>query len=168
MEVIISVIENQPGETIARHIHHGEEAFYVLQGATLETADGKQITLPAGASAINPRDVAHAGLKVLGTTPFKYLAVHIVDKGASFTTILRNSESPRPPRLAFGALPLPVPRPQRVWFCPGWRGNEKKRFHQSPWWRSRCLAAFRAGAANGNAGHRISGRRRPEQRGAAP
>ncbi|MFY9785429.1 MAG: cupin domain-containing protein [Pseudolabrys sp.] len=82
MEVIISVIENQPGETIARHIHHGEEAFYVLQGATLETADGKQITLPAGASAINPRDVAHAGLKVLGTTPFKYLAVHIVDKGA--------------------------------------------------------------------------------------
>ena len=82
MEVIISVIENQPGETIARHIHHGEEAFYVLQGATLETADGKQITLPAGAGAINPRDVAHAGLKVLGTTPFKYLAVHIVDKGA--------------------------------------------------------------------------------------
>ena len=53
MEVIISVIENQPGETIERHIHHGEEAFYVLQGATLETADGKQITLPAGASAIN-------------------------------------------------------------------------------------------------------------------
>jgi len=33
MEVIISVIENQPGETIERHIHHGEEAFYVLQGA---------------------------------------------------------------------------------------------------------------------------------------
>jgi quercetin dioxygenase-like cupin family protein len=82
MEVVISVIENQPGETIARHIHHGEEAFYVLQGATLETADGKQITLPTGASAINHRDVPHAGLKVLGNTPFKYLAVHIVDKGA--------------------------------------------------------------------------------------
>jgi len=82
MEVIISVIENQPGETIEPHIHHGEEAFYVLQGATLETADGKQITLPAGASAINRRDVPHAGLKVLGNAPFKYLAVHIVDKGA--------------------------------------------------------------------------------------
>jgi quercetin dioxygenase-like cupin family protein len=82
MEVIISVVENQPGETIARHIHHGEEAFYVLQGATLETSDGKQITLPAGAAAINPRDVPHAGLKVLGNTPFKYLAVHVVDKGA--------------------------------------------------------------------------------------
>lgn len=82
MEVIISVIEAQPGETLARHIHHGEEAFYVLQGATFETADGKQITLPTGAAAINHRDVPHAGLKVTGNTPFKYLAVHVVDKGA--------------------------------------------------------------------------------------
>jgi quercetin dioxygenase-like cupin family protein len=82
MEVIISVIEAQPGEILARHIHHGEEAFYVLQGATLETPDGKQITLATGAAAINHRDVPHAGLKVLGNTPFKYLAVHVVDKGA--------------------------------------------------------------------------------------
>jgi uncharacterized cupin superfamily protein len=82
MEVIISVIENQPGETIARHIHHGEEAFYVLQGATLETADGKQsLCRPAQAPSI-PVTLRNAGLKVLGTTPFKYLAVHIVDKGA--------------------------------------------------------------------------------------
>ena len=69
MEVIMSVIETQVGETISRHIHHGEEAFYVLQGATLETADGKQIKLAAGAAAINPRDVAHGGLKVVGDTP---------------------------------------------------------------------------------------------------
>jgi quercetin dioxygenase-like cupin family protein len=82
MEVVISVIEAQPGEILARHIHHGEEAFYVLQGATLETQDGKQINLPTGAAAINHRDVPHAGLKVLGDTPLKYLAVHIVDKGA--------------------------------------------------------------------------------------
>jgi quercetin dioxygenase-like cupin family protein len=81
MEVIISVIEAQPGELLARHIHHGEEAFYVLQGATFETADGKQITLPTGAAAINHRDVPHGGLKVVGDTPFKYLAVHVVDKG---------------------------------------------------------------------------------------
>jgi quercetin dioxygenase-like cupin family protein len=60
MEVIMSVVETKPGETISRHIHHGEEAFYVLQGATLETADGKQIKLAAGAAAINPRDVRMA------------------------------------------------------------------------------------------------------------
>jgi len=82
MEVIISVVEAQPGELLVRHIHHGEEAFYVLQGATFETADGKQITLPTGAAAINHRDVPHAGLKVIGDTPFKYLAVPFVDKGA--------------------------------------------------------------------------------------
>ena len=81
MEVIISVIEAQPGELLARHIHHGEEAFYVLQGATFETPDGKQIKLPTGAAAINHRDVPHGGLKVVGDTPFKYVAVHVVDKG---------------------------------------------------------------------------------------
>ncbi len=82
MEVIISVVETQPGETISRHIHHGEEAFYVLQGATLETSDGKQVNLATGAAAINARDVPHGGLKVVGNTPLKYVAVHVVDKGA--------------------------------------------------------------------------------------
>ena len=81
MEMIISVVEYQPGEILPRHIHHGEEAFYVLQGATLETPDGKQINLPTGSSAINHRDVPHSGAKVIGGTPFKYLAVHVVDKG---------------------------------------------------------------------------------------
>jgi quercetin dioxygenase-like cupin family protein len=32
MEVILSTGEYKPGETITRHIHHGEEAFYVLEG----------------------------------------------------------------------------------------------------------------------------------------
>jgi quercetin dioxygenase-like cupin family protein len=82
MEIIISVVEFQPGETLARHIHHGEEAFYALQGATLETPDGKQIKVQPGAAAIFPRDVPHSGGKVVGDTPFKYLAVHVVDKGA--------------------------------------------------------------------------------------
>jgi quercetin dioxygenase-like cupin family protein len=82
MEVIISVIEAQPGELLARHIHHGEEAFYVLQGATLETPDGKEIKVATGAAGINHRNVPHVGLKVVGDTAFKYLAVHVVDKGA--------------------------------------------------------------------------------------
>jgi quercetin dioxygenase-like cupin family protein len=81
MEVVISVVENKPGDVIPRHIHHGEEAFYVLQGATLENADGKQIKLATGIAAVNARDVPHAGLKVVGDMPFKYLAVHVVDKG---------------------------------------------------------------------------------------
>ena len=82
MEVVISVIEYKPGETLDRHIHHGEEAFYVLQAATLQTPDGKELKLPAGAAAINARDVPHGGAKIVGDAPFKYIAVHIVDKSA--------------------------------------------------------------------------------------
>ena len=37
MEVVLSVTQYWPSDFIARHIHHGEEAFYVIQGATFET-----------------------------------------------------------------------------------------------------------------------------------
>jgi quercetin dioxygenase-like cupin family protein len=82
MEVILSTAEYKPGETIPRHIHHGEEAFYVLEGATVETADGKQIELKTGSGSINLRDVPHAGFKVVGDKSLKLVTVHIVDKGA--------------------------------------------------------------------------------------
>jgi quercetin dioxygenase-like cupin family protein len=81
MEVILSTAEYKPGEFIPRHIHHGVEAFYVVQGATVETPDGKQIQLPTGAGNMNLRDVPHAGFKVVGDMPLKLVTVHIVDKG---------------------------------------------------------------------------------------
>jgi quercetin dioxygenase-like cupin family protein len=82
MEVIISTAEYKPGEIVPRHIHHGEEAVYVLQGATVETPDGKRITMTTGAGSINVRDIPHAGFKVVGDTALKLVTVHIVDKGA--------------------------------------------------------------------------------------
>ncbi len=82
MEVIVSTTEYKPGEAIPLHIHHGEEAFYVIQGATVQTPDGKQIKLATGASGVNARDVPHAGIKVVGDTPLTLLTVHIVDKGS--------------------------------------------------------------------------------------
>ena len=81
MEVVISISETKPGEMIPRHIHHGEEAFYVLEGATAELPDGKQISLTTGNAAINVRDVPHAGFKIVGDKTLKLLTVHIVDKG---------------------------------------------------------------------------------------
>lgn len=81
MEIVVSVSETKPGETLARHIHHGEEALYILEGATAELPDGKQITLPTGNAAINVRDVPHAGFKIVGDKTLKLLTVHIVDKG---------------------------------------------------------------------------------------
>jgi quercetin dioxygenase-like cupin family protein len=41
MEVIVSISETKPGETLPRHIHHGEEAYYALEDATIELPDGK-------------------------------------------------------------------------------------------------------------------------------
>jgi quercetin dioxygenase-like cupin family protein len=81
MEVILSVAEYKPGDFIARHIHHGVEAFYVIQGATVETPDGKQIKLATGMGSMNLRDVPHAGFKVVGDTSLKIVTVHVVDKG---------------------------------------------------------------------------------------
>jgi quercetin dioxygenase-like cupin family protein len=82
MEIIISTAEYPPGEFLPRHIHHGEEALYVLQGGTVETPDGKQIQLVTGSAGINARDIPHAGFKVVGDKPLKLITVHIVDKGA--------------------------------------------------------------------------------------
>jgi quercetin dioxygenase-like cupin family protein len=81
LEVILSTGEYKPGDMIPRHIHHGEEAFYVIEGATVETPDGKQITLQTGSGGINLRNVAHAGFKVVGDKTLKLVTVHIVDKG---------------------------------------------------------------------------------------
>jgi quercetin dioxygenase-like cupin family protein len=81
MEVVVSISETKPGETLPRHIHHGEEAYYALEDATIELPDGKQVTLPTGSVGITVRDVAHAGVKVVGDKPLRLLTVHIVDKG---------------------------------------------------------------------------------------
>jgi quercetin dioxygenase-like cupin family protein len=81
MEVVISTAEYQPGDFVPRHIHHGEEAFYVLQGATVEMPDGKQIKLVTGTGSINLRNVPHAGFKIVGDTALKLVTVHVVDKG---------------------------------------------------------------------------------------
>lgn len=81
MEVILSVSEYKPGDFIARHIHHGVEAFYVIQGATVETPDGKQIKLATGTGSENLREVPHGGFKIVGDTSLKLVTVHVVDKG---------------------------------------------------------------------------------------
>jgi quercetin dioxygenase-like cupin family protein len=81
MEIIVSIVEVKPGDTLARHTHHGEESVYVLEGAALQLPDGKERPFPTGAAVINARDVPHAGFKVAGDKVLKMLTVHIVDKG---------------------------------------------------------------------------------------
>jgi quercetin dioxygenase-like cupin family protein len=89
MDIIVTVLEVPPGESLAKHIHPGEEVVYVLEGATLELPDGKQVQFPAGGATINARDVPHAGVKVVGDKTLKMLNVHIVDKGKPVTEFVK-------------------------------------------------------------------------------
>ena len=79
MEIVISVLEAPPGSSIDRHTHPGEEAVYVLQGATLQWPE--EVPRPTGEAGIIVRYVPHAGYKVVGDKSLKLLTVHIVDKG---------------------------------------------------------------------------------------
>ncbi len=81
MEVIASVAEYRPGDSLALHSHHGVEAAYVLQGASVQYTGKAPVTLPTGAAVLNLRDVPHAGFTVVGGMSLKLFTVHIVDKG---------------------------------------------------------------------------------------
>jgi quercetin dioxygenase-like cupin family protein len=81
MEVISSVAEYKPGESVPLHLHHGIESGYVLQGAMIQPPSGAPVMLATGATLMNQRGVVHAGFKVLGDTPLRLFTVHIVDKG---------------------------------------------------------------------------------------
>src|SRR6516162_11485210 len=61
MEVITSISEYQPGETIPRHLHHGVETGYVLQGSTVQVPGQAPTRLETGSAIMNLRDVPHAG-----------------------------------------------------------------------------------------------------------
>jgi quercetin dioxygenase-like cupin family protein len=80
MEVIASVAEYKPGDSIGLHTHHGVEAAYVLQGASVQLPAKDPMTLPTGATVLNLRDVKHGGFKIVGDTSLKLFTVHIVDK----------------------------------------------------------------------------------------
>jgi len=80
MEVIASIVEVKPGESSYLHVHHGVEAFHVLQGASIQAPGQEPTTLPTGLTSLNLREVKHGAFKVLGETPLKLLTVHIVDK----------------------------------------------------------------------------------------
>lgn len=81
MEVITSISEYKVGETVPRHLHHGIETGYVLQGSGIQLPGKAPTRLETGAPLLNLRDVPHAGFTVIGPEPLRLFTVHIVDKG---------------------------------------------------------------------------------------
>jgi len=81
MEVILSVGEYKPGDSIGLHSHHGVEAAYILQGGMIQLPGKEPTALTTDSPVMNLRDVKHAGWKVVGDKTIKILTVHVVDKG---------------------------------------------------------------------------------------
>ena len=81
MEVVSSISEFKPGEELPRHIHHGVEAGYVVQGAMVQNPGQAPTMLATGAPILNLRDVPHGGFKVVGPGNLILFTVHTVDKG---------------------------------------------------------------------------------------
>jgi quercetin dioxygenase-like cupin family protein len=81
MDIIVGTVEVPPGASGKLHTHPGEEAYYIIDGATAVTPDGKPIVFEPGVAKINARDVPHGAFTVTGDKTLKLLTVHIVDKG---------------------------------------------------------------------------------------
>ena len=81
MEVVSSVSEFKPGEQLPRHLHHGVEAGYVVQGTMVQLPGQQPAMMATGAPILNLRDVVHGGFTVLGPGNLILFTVHTVDKG---------------------------------------------------------------------------------------
>jgi quercetin dioxygenase-like cupin family protein len=82
-EVIMTIIEAQPGAGFPAHTHYGDEFVFVIEGSYERFVEQMQTVAKPGEGFHIEREKVHGG-KVGGTTPAKLLAVHIVDKGKPF------------------------------------------------------------------------------------
>jgi quercetin dioxygenase-like cupin family protein len=80
MEVISSILDVQPGETVPRHFHNGIESGYAIEGAMIQLPGKDPQMMATGTPIWNLPGIFHGGFKVVGSTPLKLYTVHIVDK----------------------------------------------------------------------------------------
>jgi quercetin dioxygenase-like cupin family protein len=95
MEIIMGIVEVQPGTTIPRHFHYGEEVSYVLEGTMIQLPGKEPQMQAAGTPIHNAREVVHGGAKVVGDKPLKILTTHTVDKGKPLYAEPKESTSTR-------------------------------------------------------------------------
>ena len=81
IEVITTLIEAEPGSSILRHTHPGDEFLYVLEGGSIQVPGKDPVKMDAGQLVHFPRGVVHGGFTVVGDKAIKGLTTHIVDKG---------------------------------------------------------------------------------------
>lgn len=81
IEVIVTLIEAEPGATIPLHTHHGDEFLYVLEGGMIQPKGKDPVPMRAGQTLHFPRGMVHGGFTVVGDVTLKALTTHVVEKG---------------------------------------------------------------------------------------
>lgn len=85
-EAVTAIAEFQPGATVGRHTHPGEEIGYVLEGTILLEQEGKPaVTLGVGKTFFIPPGTVHNATNK-GQSQARVLANYIVEKGKPIAT----------------------------------------------------------------------------------
>jgi quercetin dioxygenase-like cupin family protein len=85
-EAVTAIAEFQPGGTVGRHTHPGEEIGYVLEGSIVLEQEGKPpVTLTAGQTFFIPNGQVHNATNK-GTSTARVLANYVVESGKPVAT----------------------------------------------------------------------------------
>jgi quercetin dioxygenase-like cupin family protein len=85
-EAVTAVAEFQPGGTVGRHTHPGEEIGYVLEGSiVLEQAGRPPVTLTAGQTFFIPNGQVHDATNK-GPSIARVLANYVLESGKPVAT----------------------------------------------------------------------------------
>jgi quercetin dioxygenase-like cupin family protein len=87
-EVVMTLIEAQPGADFPAHTHPGDEFLFVIEGSIVTFVEQQRTSVNTGGSFHAPRGKPHGGS--IGEKPARLLTVHIVDKGKPFAEPVRN------------------------------------------------------------------------------
>jgi quercetin dioxygenase-like cupin family protein len=83
---VTAIAEFQPGATVGRHTHPGEEAGYILEGTIVLDQDGKgSVTLGPGQTFFIPAGMVHNATSSKSARA-RVLATYIVEKGKPLAT----------------------------------------------------------------------------------
>jgi quercetin dioxygenase-like cupin family protein len=85
-EAVTAIAEFQPGGTVGRHTHPGEEIGYILEGSIVLEQEGKPpVTLTAGQTFFIPNGQVHNATNKSAATA-RVLANYVVESGKPVAT----------------------------------------------------------------------------------
>ena len=95
-EVVQVRAEFEPGASVGKHTHPGEEISYVLEGTLeLEVVGKPNLTVKAGETFFVPAETVHAARNA-GKGAAKVLALYVLEKGKPMATPVKEAAASAP------------------------------------------------------------------------